>query len=1783
MARDLTTEDRKTLRESSSTAATGGKGYTFADKVAAGLLVQMLARTFPLEAALGFIAELHFETKESGRNIDDLHLVLQNDARVARWSVSIKSNRQLSGNGFNKTLVGDLWADWRGERGASFDPSSDVFGLVTGTVADGPLHDWEELRQEAAGPTPERFLQRIDGERQISTAKKKIFSSLFPAENPNQAQREATVRLAARLHVLRFDKNLEEGRSINQCALLVSSGSVQEGTKLWSALCQLAADNRGTGGYFDLPKLLQRLRGTFDLVDYPDFRADWARLDAISEDNLANVRSVLGAGIHLDRATEYAALSKTIGEYGVTFVAGESGSGKSSLIAQLARESGRFGHTLWLTPAQLSKSSQNEIATNNGLRHTLPELVRSSSRSSSLLVVDPLEKFEGEAQSRLMEMLRSVSESGFAEWKVVMSGHPQSWEKAERLLREAGVTDFVRSDLELPSIAAIRSAVQSVPEINLLMFRPELQQILRNLVVLDWVLRTNVVQSLSSAPGGRIGETGLINLIWEHWIAKDRRLQRDRLLRELGEHEGEKLSGAVSVDAIKDVQLLDLLETLSSEDMVRITLPSVRFTHDLIGDWARFRALASVDGNSIARIRSLVQVPRWNRAIRLYAQSLLEGKADLADWNKALAELDAPDAESKVTKDLFLEALIFAADAVPLLKAAWPNLIADKGKLLNRLMDRLLFVASFPDPRLRSFVSEENTEASESWFRIPMPLYWMPALFIFSAHAEDVAAVALQKGAEICTLYLRNMPAEMPARKEAALLALVLARELQDQVAAHPYSGRDSKVVYEALLFGAGEDPDSVAQVALEIAGRRAEPDHAVERRDRAEEESAARQARWREEHPEEYKQHKASVTSLPGGSYFPRRRRSPLPDGPQRRVPEGFRSAIMDWGALTSLMALRPEAAKEILLAVCLEDPDHRDDDGLIRSSGLDWWHNGFPPIYFKGPFYTFLQQSPQAALEVIVKLSNIVIEQGLRAERIDPLKADDRERYALKFMVKDQTVYWFGNGQVYNLHRGGRLHDDVLVCALMALEKWLYDEVSAGREIDSYVQYIFENATSLAFAGILVSVGLYHPVLLHRCLRPLLGNVQIYECQSHAALNESSEPWRISFGFRPQQEVELAIQWNRMPHRRALLRDLVPRLLVENIETQTCLKECAAEWEATVKPATDDEKESFTLFLARFKPETYVLTPRPDHMIEIRPSLPEEVEQKRQASQAEAEFRLLSNTMALQARQILNTGVSLTADKLPEFLRQLRRIQQPEYPDLSYYETRVRLQSIAGGLAVLFIYHRAWLSENEDVERWCFDVLRNLQDAPSDEHEGPESGNLGLCVETFLGELGVFLLQERQDEWVKRLAFDGVTGFYYHSTSQSMARAYLCREGLKETFDELISVVLLWSALRRGATRKTGRYLQRPVLPGYKSALYARFLSGKFKRRPVTVAMAARLGANLVERIERLDPSEIARRKWEKQHKAFEKNDRDRDASRDMAQIDYEVIVAGFCFLSHELTSDEPVDRRRATGYIRQLFDLEMTTLPILDGEDEGREVGSTPYEFDRWILDLAAELLATVTSQDQARAIYEPVLRRGPAAHYWTRDFLESWITSALPRMADHKLFAEIWRGMVDYTFSLPGWVGRKRRIWFHAENLSVDLMGLRTEAVKVLGRKEYTDLVRTMAPTFKLWGEQWLKYGRVAAWFANFLSTESGQALLGQGIQQLGGVVGSFSDSDWKEEGLALSLTSALAAGWRHASNEITADATLREAFLCILMELCSRSIAEAIHLRDRIAHIIPVAS
>src|SRR6185437_11394460 len=102
------------------------------------------------------------------------------------------------------------------------------------------------------------------------------------------------------------------------------------GARLWARLVQLASENRATGGYFDLPKLIRILRPDFDLQDHPDFRPDWAKLEAVSAENTKGIRAEIGTGIQFPREDEKKVLATELETHNVVVIAGESGSGKSA-------------------------------------------------------------------------------------------------------------------------------------------------------------------------------------------------------------------------------------------------------------------------------------------------------------------------------------------------------------------------------------------------------------------------------------------------------------------------------------------------------------------------------------------------------------------------------------------------------------------------------------------------------------------------------------------------------------------------------------------------------------------------------------------------------------------------------------------------------------------------------------------------------------------------------------------------------------------------------------------------------------------------------------------------------------------------------------------------------------------------------------------------------------------------------------------------------------------------------------------------------------------------------------------------------------------------------------------------------------------------------------------------------------------------------------------------------------------------------------------------------------
>ena len=291
-----------------------------------------------------------------------------------------------------------------------------------------------------------------------------------------------------------------------------------------------------------------------------------------------------------------------------------------------------------------------------------------------MLVVDGFEQFEGDARKSIVRLIKELREQDFENWKVIFTCQPQTLDAVRDALLESGVMNFGRVDFEKPKLEEVLAGVQNVSAVLPLLMRKELQPILRNLMILDWVIREEVAHRIPASQSW-IGETEIIDLIWGRWIGSDsKKLARDGLLRLLGQKEGERLTGAVHIDSLP-LDQLELLGELVQKGLLRTDGGSVRFYHDLMGDWARYRSLKLAGTDAAERIRDRVKAPRWGRAIRLYAQSLAEEGKGLERWRALATELSGKDPDSKLAGDFLLDALLFAPNSEALLEQVWSDLV----------------------------------------------------------------------------------------------------------------------------------------------------------------------------------------------------------------------------------------------------------------------------------------------------------------------------------------------------------------------------------------------------------------------------------------------------------------------------------------------------------------------------------------------------------------------------------------------------------------------------------------------------------------------------------------------------------------------------------------------------------------------------------------------------------------------------------------------------------------------------------------------------------------------------------------------------------------------------------------------------------------------------------------------------------------------------------------------------------------------------------------------------
>ena len=580
------------------TSLTGGKGFNFEDFVAARFLLDMLAGLRSIGPDYGRIIEVHWQVRDAGWLLDDLAITLEADETQRTVAMSVKSHRQVTQAGFPENFVTAAWEQWLGTESTVFVEGRDLLGLVTGKLANGVGEAWETLVTEATGTSRERMVARLrhDGDSkeksQSSRIGRAIFSSMqCPKSLPSRgdADQNTTVDLIRHTRLWHFDfedkPSRDEARAVSDCQQVLRSADANEAESLWEALLGIAAENRGQGGSITLPGLLQALRDRFALQDYPDHRSDWETIRYLSSDMESDIRTDVGELISLVRTQDSDDVSRALERDQACLLVGESGSGKSGL-AKLVRLR-HYPCVVWPPLTAIAAVAHlSEFHRQIGLTHPLSDLLKSSA-DRCLLVFDSIERYSDTSLRVVGRILRELHESQSDHVHVLLITQPDGVARAiEELSRLSGRVLPQPIVIGDPSNAEVLRIAAGVPNLTWATIHRDLLPHLKNLKVLDWVVRAAQV---GAAPEDNEPVTlgRLIDFIWERWVERGEvGFTHGSMLQTLGDREAQNLSPGVPLAAL-DHEQSQALHELQHLDLIRVRSERVLFAHDLLGDWAR--------------------------------------------------------------------------------------------------------------------------------------------------------------------------------------------------------------------------------------------------------------------------------------------------------------------------------------------------------------------------------------------------------------------------------------------------------------------------------------------------------------------------------------------------------------------------------------------------------------------------------------------------------------------------------------------------------------------------------------------------------------------------------------------------------------------------------------------------------------------------------------------------------------------------------------------------------------------------------------------------------------------------------------------------------------------------------------------------------------------------------------------------------------------------------------------------------------------------------------------
>lgn len=1738
------------LKQNAAIKSTSGEGFSFEDKTVAFFLGQLLIGTLPFGVELGRLQRLDCQVRSQGWELDDLLMTCSANGQTSRCAFSIKSNRQFTTGGAPANLVHAAWAQLLHTRSNVFDSNRDFIGIITAIHPPKTRENLNELLKLARGQDPTELNTHVATGGSVSASALRMYDSFrCPSEWAKPREVLLPGMLLRRFLFREFDfaetTSERESAALSLCEQALLGPDLDTARSLWEALLALANKIRTQGGYIDLPRLLAGLRNRFALRDHPDFETDWRSMHERTRRYLEMLEAKLGGTFHVSRHAELEQLSEKVGEHGIILVRGPSGSGKSALVKSwLEGQTECKVLALWVRGEDLQRHSDKPLMETLGLRWPLDQFLASSTATSSILVIDGLEGcYSREGYQSVKDLIAACSlESGMSPWRVVLTCQTEEWPRVQlNLLRfvNAGFAKLLVVAVENFSPDQFAQVVDAFPSIRPLVWRKEITRLLLRPKVLDLLVTQIQARATPVETTEWVGEADLIGWWWTDVVEESQPASdRSRVVRLLAERLSDKLETELSMDEFRGDERL--CSALARQGILSLTEGRLRFAHDLFADWARQRHLLAQASNLKAYLEPRLDNPLWQKALRLLGLHLVERTDDLNDWRRLLAEFADTGHTSQLARDLLLEAVIFASDPGPLLEKLWPELAAKQGELLGRFLRRFLHSATIPDFRSVEFFQKEEpdfvTEIAARQ-RLPYVPYWFPILNWLSAHTDEVIAFSGKEIAHVAKLWLtvadgklldRGPTAELAVRNAERIVPLEFVRDrhLDDDAA---------KAIYEAALAAAGDLPERVVKLTLTLAGRRSlEKD---------------------EMPPDADAELLGQESALSGEvihSELAEDPPQPWPDGPQRPVSRAFQETFLQGGPAVPLIVHQPSAAAEATLALLISWPRtriirrRRGPSTLADKYGFQFRHPD-DSFYTSGPFLLFFRQQPEHAVSMVLRLVNFAT-----ARCIDAFFCGNEANASVRIPFEAGERIWIGDWRVFYWFRYPLITAHVVGAALMALEKWLYECLDAGRPVHNVIEAILAGAKSVAFAGVLVCVGKRHPDLLTGPLRDLLAVREFHLWEAVESMQYRNIT-ATGFGFGDARiRRRLKLEWEQMPHREIGLHDLCCQLFLTKAGTRAVFERIRLIWKARSSEATpfSEEALSWLRWAAKFDPENYSKKTS-DGRILWEFALPENLRDKHAEEQAHGEQ--VAMQLPLWSRTLVDREQALPEAQLEDVWRILQEVAARPLPDEDEEEPRSQflhpLHSVAGLIAVLVVLHRAWLRQHPEREKWCREKLEAILRGPPQMVSFDPYEPVDCQFDGFAAQVVPIYWADDPNSAVWR---EHVVSLALCPRLRTVA--LLCRAAaanasqLGEAFRDLQTFLLHMSVARLKDRRQ--RYCDKKAFDwqGWIKDWRSKFVSRALPPLPKSWQDIA-------------VPEDIRR------HRRGPGN---RDVPRRDFDLDLDFLLCAFSWLGPVEQTAPGTERADWIQFEREVLSCVLRTFPAEIGD--AHEYDGTPYETDRHVFQRVTATLLRLRPDEGPAEFWQPILELGPAAHYWVSDFLNSFLTAGLQQSPVSHAFIRTWKSMLQFAFASPKWSGTRR---FHSGEIWQHLLG-QDWVIRSLWVKEHEPLLIEVKAYFERWAKEQLHHCRELRTFFHFLETEAASCLVCDGLAWATPLLRGADKWFWQYEDDRDAFASFLRLIWEKHWTTVRRNSVAVEGFKTLAAKLAAYQNPLALEISTRVA-------